>query len=66
MNTTPEIRDAFKHFLNRWRSHFESTCMDNSDIVNDFMWSYGCAGVEIYNELLDILENNQAKNDKQV
>lgn len=53
------IEHKFHHFLNRWKSHFEETMITNEDIVNDFMWTEGYAGEEMFNELLAILENNK-------
>lgn len=61
METPQRIQDEFGEFLNRWETYFQESCMPNEDIVNDFMWGYGCQGEEIFNELLSILENRKQK-----
>lgn len=53
------VKDRFYHYLNRWGKHLENVGYDNEDIVNDFMWTEGFAGEELFNELLDILESDK-------
>lgn len=58
---TEYIQDKFQHFLKRWKTRFVENFMTDEEIVNDFMWTSGYYGEEMFNELLGILAQFKEK-----